>query len=759
MSYLKSINYRIWIFFIFIAIIACGFLPFIVGDKFFVYKSYGADSLWSYWPLKHISLDWLRSNDKGGWLWELGLGTNIFAIQGTLFDPFNLFLLPFNSRFIPIGFLITAVLKFGIAGFMFYRCMILRGNSNNVSALTALILTFNGYAVLWSCLDANLTVYVFIIGILFGYEYFRKKNKSFFLVLFVALLAANSPYYTWMAGLFFIVYVLIDSFSLSLITKSIKHLLKTAIWVICGVSLVGILFIPGVYILFDNPRLTGGVLPSLIPGSIADYTGFILRGINTNILPAEFVPVSYFSGPLWTTSIIVLITLPQLFRKRFHSKTMAIIMSICFLSILFTNITIPLFNGFSQETYRWSWFLIIPILMGAAKVWSSWESGQPLSGKLLWVGWSSITILWISGLFYLNLIKKVDLRAAGNEAVVYSNIFLACLLLAIVMIIILRERVNKKTFATLITILVAVELAFSTSATLQSRQPMQSSDFETTYYDGTQEAVSQIAKLEEDRSFYRIDKDYQSVFLDDAPIQGFKGVKSYLSSNNPAYFAFSEIMEANPHYNFIYGFDGRPNIQSLLGVHYLISRNQTEVAGYQMIGQEGNLYIYENVHSLPLGFVYSNRLLVDEFMKLDVGNKELAILNAAIVGKGMATNLPAVTGFFDPEIAISKLNESPLVPNRIDRSHVSGEVNINEQGMLFLSVPYDRGWKAWIDETPTQVKNINMGFIGLEVAPGKHNVELRYVPPGFYVGLWVTSAVGLVLLLRYIYLKLISKRK
>ena len=58
---------------------------------------------------------------------------------------------------------------------------------------------------------------------------------------------------------------------------------------------------------------------------------------------------------------------------------------------------------------------------------------------------------------------------------------------------------------------------------------------------------------------------------------------------------------------------------------------------------------------------------------------------------------------------------------------VKGSVSAEEESVLFLSIPYDKGWKAYLDgeEVPT-LKNINIGFTGIRISAGEHQLELRY---------------------------------
>jgi uncharacterized membrane protein YfhO/putative flippase GtrA len=64
-------------------------------------------------------------------------------------------------------------------------------------------------------------------------------------------------------------------------------------------------------------------------------------------------------------------------------------------------------------------------------------------------------------------------------------------------------------------------------------------------------------------------------------------------------------------------------------------------------------------------------------------------------------------------------------------------------GRLFVSVPHVQGWQAHVDAVPTTIQNVAGAFIGLDLPPGAHHVELAFRPPGLRAGLLSTS-VGIV---------------
>lgn len=70
-------------------------------------------------------------------------------------------------------------------------------------------------------------------------------------------------------------------------------------------------------------------------------------------------------------------------------------------------------------------------------------------------------------------------------------------------------------------------------------------------------------------------------------------------------------------------------------------------------------------------------------------------------------------------------------------NYVEGTVDVaGESSMLYLSIPYNDGWRAYVDGVKADTFKIDAAFTGIPVkGSGKHTVELRYRPVGFALGI------------------------
>lgn len=81
----------------------------------------------------------------------------------------------------------------------------------------------------------------------------------------------------------------------------------------------------------------------------------------------------------------------------------------------------------------------------------------------------------------------------------------------------------------------------------------------------------------------------------------------------------------------------------------------------------------------------------------------------------------------------------------IDKNSITGEISNAEDGLLVLSVPYTKGWRAEVDGTPHDLIRTNGMFTGLYLEKGEHSLSLHYIPPGLFAGA-VISVLGLLIL-------------
>ncbi|MBS7576566.1 MULTISPECIES: YfhO family protein [unclassified Enterococcus] len=92
--------------------------------------------------------------------------------------------------------------------------------------------------------------------------------------------------------------------------------------------------------------------------------------------------------------------------------------------------------------------------------------------------------------------------------------------------------------------------------------------------------------------------------------------------------------------------------------------------------------------------------------------------------------------------ADTKKIREKAVDLKVDGRVVTGTYNATDSQVLFTTIPYDRGWRAYIDGEKADIIAFEDAVITLELPDGRHDIKLVYTPYGFKVGV-VCAIFGL----------------
>ena len=75
-------------------------------------------------------------------------------------------------------------------------------------------------------------------------------------------------------------------------------------------------------------------------------------------------------------------------------------------------------------------------------------------------------------------------------------------------------------------------------------------------------------------------------------------------------------------------------------------------------------------------------------------------------------------------------NEAKVFLNTPQKdSEISGWVTSQESGYAVFKIPYENGWKIYLDGEEQEIKKADLGFLGIEVPAGSHRLQLEFTPP------------------------------
>ena len=102
--------------------------------------------------------------------------------------------------------------------------------------------------------------------------------------------------------------------------------------------------------------------------------------------------------------------------------------------------------------------------------------------------------------------------------------------------------------------------------------------------------------------------------------------------------------------------------------------------------------------------------------------------------------------------AISILQKNQLDIERISHNVLEGNIESDTDKDLFISIPYEKSWKAYVDGKEAEIEKAIDSFIKISIDSGKHNIKLVYTPAGYVLGLTITI-ISYIIFIFYIFYK------
>ena len=107
---------------------------------------------------------------------------------------------------------------------------------------------------------------------------------------------------------------------------------------------------------------------------------------------------------------------------------------------------------------------------------------------------------------------------------------------------------------------------------------------------------------------------------------------------------------------------------------------------------------------------------------------------------------------------LEKFSDEQLFVSEYDTTSLSGHIDVKEDGLLFLSIPYAEGWSAVVDGENAEITPIQDALMGISLKAGSHDISLKYTPAGFKAGL-IISIVSVIAIALIISVSFIISRK
>ncbi|MCG6892166.1 MAG: YfhO family protein [Desulfobacteraceae bacterium] len=746
----------------------------LVFTKFYIFRDTAIDTYVQFWPYYAYISRTLLSGQLPFWSFGLGLGTNMY--RGDMFDPFMLFPMLAGNDLLPYLLGYAQFFRIVTSGILFFLYLRTMGIRRYYAIIGSLLFAFSGHNILrgsWWHYSTEVVSFAFL---LLGFERFLMQRKFLTLVLSVSMFLILQPFYWFHYTVILFLYgtyryISLNGFQFS---RTVSFLSRLCFWYGLGLGLGGFLLIPGALEIFKDPRFVGNPnslfdqLTCAPLFRINDISVLITGFLRTVAIHIGFLPKwksDTLGSPLFYCGLSTLILLPQVFNKRVSGrKGYVILLMLCTAYVLFPFFQYAV-NAFMSNYYKVSSLWIIwAFIFISIHILQQTIEGDSLHRLLLLAGVIGIG----SALVYI-VIYRIGINnfnAFNFNGFISAIVFLVVYLILFMMLS-FKSMKNIALILFLLTVFTEVIVVSALSETMTHRKKLNSQypKERIGYYDHTLEALEYIRSI--DNNFYRIDKSYNSVYLNDALFQNYNGTKSYWSGNTKSTLNFIRELGVplgrGGRHHYIIGFWERPMLNTLIGVRYFLSleRQEEPPNGYAYLHSVNGIHIYRNKDYLPLGFLYTSYIPLKAFRKLPPEEKDIVLLKAVVLeGENFPFPLPEAdlneigSPLEEQEYreAIRQRKKVSFAVQRQEQNDIFGKISCPEKGLLFLSIPYHKGWTVSVDGERQEMHLANCGFIGVFLDQGDHDVHLHYRPFYLREGIFLSliSMVFLcILLLRH----------
>lgn len=197
--------------------------------------------------------------------------------------------------------------------------------------------------------------------------------------------------------------------------------------------------------------------------------------------------------------------------------------------------------------------------------------------------------------------------------------------------------------------------------------------------------------------------------------------------------------------------------------------NNKEVSWNIEVSQSGPVYAYFNCGHKDadiyvdgqykqsyFGRFYKNVLYLGEYEKGEIINLELD----STYDKGYKYNLVVVG--LNEKLAKQKLEQvqkNSFIPDKVEGGYVHGFYEADSNVKMVLQTPYDEGWKIWNNGKEIPYNKVFDGLIQIEMEKGINEITMKYLPPGFCIGM-CCSILGIFIYIGWnIIERIINKKK
>ncbi len=791
------------------------------GDNSFL----RTDMYHQYAPFMNEFMEKLKTGGSLSYSWNIGMGSNFTALYAYyLASPVNwlAILVPQSLMIEFMSYMI--VLKIGLCGFTFCYYLSRHFKTRDLGiSFFAIFYALSAYMAAYSWNIMWLDCLILAPLILLGLERLVKEDNCLLYCITLGLSIISNYYISIMMCIFMVLYfvalmimeparqdvrcVAADG-SVTMVKKRTPYLKKCVnfgVYSLLAGGLAAFLLIP---VLFALKMTASGDIS--IPKTLTSYFSCF------EMIARHFVNVKVEIGldhwPNIYCGVAVLLFFPlYMMNKKIPKKEKAVKGVLLFIMLIGFSLNIPNFiwHGFhfpNSLPARQS-FLYIAILL--TMCYEGYRNIKANTSAQFFGSFWGVVI-------FIFLCEAIITEETFSFKEYYVTLFFICLY-ALLLYYYKKGKTWAPTLAILAVAVISVEASMNTALTSVTTTSRGS-------YLENQDSFRTLAQKaeKEDTSLFRIEKDSRKT-KNDAALADYHSASLFSSTANAHISDLYKALGLEGNTN-AYSYTGATPLSSaLLGVKYTLSLKELDSDLYTLQDEDGNVNLYKNRYSLPIGFMLPSDMLdrwdykilnpvevqnsfataatrcgsifvsaqggsssigqytltVEEsgFYYIDVTNSSIKDVSVTVgtntkdfsnvdrgylldLGKCTAGTTITLTTEQDEQNftaaayrldvnqlnnCMNALNSQPFITDQYTDTYLSGRVTAKEDGLLYTSIAYEKGWTVKVDGVEVEPQLFADTMIAVPLTEGNHSLEFSYEPDGLTKGILI-SLVSLVLL-------------
>ena len=198
---------------------------------------------------------------------------------------------------------------------------------------------------------------------------------------------------------------------------------------------------------------------------------------------------------------------------------------------------------------------------------------------------------------------------------------------------------------------------------------------------------------------------------------------------------------------------------------------KTKMPGYTYRFDTIGYAVWENDYYIPMGFTFDKYILRSDADEIKEADKDKLMLKALILTDEQAEKY---AGYFDEQAGQLSFvyNEETYKTDcreraaeacdtfHYDNTGFQAHIDLEEPRMVFFSVPYEKdGWTAQVNGRDVAVENVQIGFMAVPCEAGSNDIVFTYETPGLSLGIKVSIACAVILVIYSIAEAVMTRRK